>query len=44
MGRHKTPRPARPGSPQPQGEQQLSSDAWAEIVKAIRELTGAQPV
>ena len=39
MGRQK-PRP-RPQPGKPQGEQQLSDSAWAEIVKAIRELTVA---
>lgn len=34
MGRNTT-RPA----PKPQGEQQLSGSAWAQIVKAIRELS-----
>ena len=33
MGRNK-PRP----TPKPKGEQQLSGDAWAQIVKTIREL------
>lgn len=33
MGRNK-PRP----TPKPQGEQQLSNAAWAQIVKTIREL------
>jgi hypothetical protein len=37
MGRNK-PRPA-PQSGKPQGEQQLSDAAWAQIVKTIRELT-----
>ncbi len=37
MGRMKaTQQPNTPGKPQ--GEQQLSTDAWAAIVKAIREL------
>ena len=37
MGRTK-PRPV----PKPQGEQQLSHAAWAQIVKTIRELTPTQ--
>lgn len=41
MGRTKPPRPLpQSGKPQPQGEQQLSGAAWAEIVKTIRELSG----
>lgn len=38
MGRTKPPRPV-PQSGKPQGEQQLGSAAWAQIVKTIRELT-----
>jgi hypothetical protein len=37
MGRTK-PRPV-PQSGKPQGEQQLSDAAWAQIVKTIRELS-----
>ncbi len=37
MGRTK-PRPV-PQSGKPQGEQQLSGAAWAQIVKTIRELS-----
>lgn len=39
MGRTK-PRPVPQQSGKPQGEQQLSTAAWAEIVKTIRELSG----
>lgn len=42
MGRQK-PNP-QPKSTQPQGEQQLSDAAWAQIVKVIRELTPPHPV
>ncbi len=38
MGRNKPLRP-RPAVGKPQGEQQLSQSAWAQIVKAIRDLT-----
>jgi len=37
MGRNKPRPPAQVGKPQ--GEQQLSDAAWAQIVKTIRELT-----
>lgn len=40
MGRTKPPRPAHPHPGKPQGEQQLSNAAWAQIVKAIRDLAG----
>lgn len=40
MGRNK-PHPA-PQSSKPQGEQQLSNAAWAEIVKTIRELSAGR--
>ncbi len=44
MGRHKPQRPRqtdqhRPDGHKPAGEQQLSQSAWAQIVKAIRELS-----
>lgn len=39
--RHNKPRPT-PQSGRPQGEQQLSNAAWAQIVKTIRELTGGR--
>ena len=42
MGHTKPPRPA-PQSGKPQGEQQLTDAAWAQIVKTIRELTAPHP-
>ena len=42
MGRTKPPRP-QPQAGKPQGEQQLSGAAWAQIVKTIRELNQPHP-
>lgn len=42
MGQIKLKTTQRPNTTgKPQGEQQLSTDAWADIVKAIRALTVA---
>lgn len=42
MGRTKIRTPTQTG--RPQGVQQLGPEGWAQVVKAIRELTPPKPV